>query len=109
MAVTTSAVAGLLRSGAVPMVRRMPRSTALTPSALVGGSSPARWLVAMGDGGGSAADGCGLAAGLGRIREVGGDEARMRRQRRGTAGVAPGGKSRSNPGRTPCGWPPTPH
>ena len=37
----TSAVAGLLRSGAVPMVRRMPRSIALTPSALVGGSSPA--------------------------------------------------------------------
>ena len=37
----TSAVAGLLRSGAVPMVRRMPRSIALTPSALVGGSNPA--------------------------------------------------------------------
>jgi hypothetical protein len=35
---TTSAVAACLRSGAVPIVRRMPLSVALTSSELVGGS-----------------------------------------------------------------------
>ena len=38
---TLSAVAGALRLGALPVVRRMPRSVALTPSELVGGSWPA--------------------------------------------------------------------
>jgi hypothetical protein len=33
-----SAMAGALRAGAVPTVRRMPRSVALTASLLVGGS-----------------------------------------------------------------------
>jgi hypothetical protein len=38
---STSAVAGALPSLAAPMVRRIPRRTALTPSWLVGGSWPA--------------------------------------------------------------------
>jgi hypothetical protein len=39
MATTLSAVAGVLRTGALPIVRRMPCTVALTTSLLVGGSS----------------------------------------------------------------------
>jgi hypothetical protein len=40
IAATLSAVAGALRTGALPAVRRIPRSVALTASELVGGSWP---------------------------------------------------------------------
>jgi hypothetical protein len=38
MSFVISATAGALRFGAAPIARRMPRSVALTASALVGGS-----------------------------------------------------------------------
>ena len=46
--ISTSAVAGAFPTLAVPIVRRIPRSVALTPSALVGGSWPASlWWYAI--------------------------------------------------------------
>src|SRR5262249_57886017 len=48
MAMTMSAVAALLRTGAAPIVRRIPDSTALTFSSPVGVSKPAaRWKYRM--------------------------------------------------------------
>ena len=48
MAVSTFAVAGAFPARAAPIVRRMPRSTALTSSWLVGGSWPASlWRCAI--------------------------------------------------------------
>jgi hypothetical protein len=78
MAVRTSAVVGAFVVLAAPIVRRMPRRTARTPS-LAGRRFVAGQLVPVTDGGGAAADGGGLAAGARQPRQVGSDDADMRR------------------------------
>jgi hypothetical protein len=82
----TSAVAGALPCLAAPMVRGIPRRTALTPP----GWSAARDRRACG--GGPPADDGRLAALIGEPGEVGGDDADMRRQGCGAPGAAPGGE-----------------
>lgn len=84
----TSAVAGALPVFAVPMVRRMPRSTALMASPAGISAPDVLWLI--GDRRRAPADGAGLHAPVRHVGKVGADDPRRGGHRDAAARLAPG-------------------